>query len=350
MISKCFALASRGSGPAHSAALVRPRRSMLPPLACAYSSHATPKESAQGARKKVTLQGIRKLYESGKPITMMTAHDYPSGLICDRAGLDTVLVGDSLAMVALGHDSTNRIALDEMIHHAQAVARGCKAPFIIGDLPFGTYERNPEQALDSAIRFVREGNVEAVKLEGGKEMTPTINKLVSVGIPVLGHIGLTPQRSVSLSGFKVQGKTADSAKRLLEDALTVQEAGCFAMVLEAVPAYVAQEITKRLSIPTIGIGAGPFCSGQVLVFQDIMGVFDAFQPKFCKQYASLGPAMTKALEAYREDVRSRTFPDLQQHCYDMDETERQKFEDWLSLESPPPPPPPASQTPPPRRK
>jgi 3-methyl-2-oxobutanoate hydroxymethyltransferase len=230
-------------------------------------------------RKKVTLQTIQNLYKSNTPITVLTAHDYPSGVFIEKSGIDICLVGDSLAMVALGYDTTTKITLEEMMHHSRAVARGSKNAFLVGDLPFGTYETSPTQALESSIRFIREGNVEAVKLEGGVEMAPTIQKITSVGIPVLGHVGLTPQRATSLGGFKVQGNTVEKAQKLLEDALALQEAGCFAIVLEAVPEIVATYITQKLKIPTIGIGAGNGCSGQVLVQLDALGVYDKFLPK-----------------------------------------------------------------------
>ncbi|KAJ3101808.1 hypothetical protein HDU97_001034 [Phlyctochytrium planicorne] len=243
------------------------------------------------------------------------------------------LVGDSLAMVALGYDSTNRITLDEMIHHSKAVARGCKNPFIVGDLPFGTYETSPDQAVQSAIKFIREGMVEAVKLEGGVEMAPTIERITKVGIPVLGHIGLTPQRASALGGFKVQGKTVEKAKKLLEDAKALQEAGCFAVVLEAVPSPVATYITQKIGIPTIGIGAGNGCSGQVLVQLDMLGMFDKFLPKqaFCKLFANLDPAIVAALKTYSDEVKARTFP-AAEHTYGMDAGEAEKFKEWCAIE------------------
>ncbi|KAJ1549756.1 hypothetical protein HK096_010620 [Nowakowskiella sp. JEL0078] len=288
------------------------------------------------ARKKVTLQTLRNMYKSNEPITMITAHDYPSGLFVERAGIDMCLVGDSLAMVALGYENTNKITLDMMIHHCNAVARGCKAPFLVGDLPFGTYERGPDQALVSSIRYIQEGQVEAVKLEGGVEMVETIRKITSVGIPVLGHIGLTPQRQSSLSGYRVQGKSldkVDTAKDLLIDAEAVQEAGCFAIVLEAIPSIVAKVLTETLNIPTIGIGAGVGCSGQVLVQNDAIGVFDKFLPKFCKQYAKVNNVTVAALEEYKNDVKSKNFPNNDTHGYQMSEGEEKKFREWLIQKS-----------------
>ncbi|KAJ3170427.1 hypothetical protein HK101_011374 [Irineochytrium annulatum] len=259
----------------------------------------------------------------------MTAHDYPSGMFCERSGMDVCLVGDSLAMVALGYDCTNRITLDEMIHHSRAVARGLRSPFLVGDLPFGTYERDSSLAIDSSIRFMREGQVESVKLEGGVEMAPTIERLTRVGIPVLGHIGLTPQRAASLGGFRVQGKSVERAKRLVEDAMALREAGCWGIVLEAVPEPVATFVTKRVGLPTIGIGAGKGCSGQVLVQMDALGMFDKFVPKFCKVYADLSPVIIKALEQYGKEVREGSFP-AEEHTYGMEAGELEKFKDWCA--------------------
>ncbi|KAI9312396.1 3-methyl-2-oxobutanoate hydroxymethyltransferase [Dichotomocladium elegans] len=230
-------------------------------------------------RSKVTIKTLNRMYKNGEPITMMTAQDYPSALMVDRAGIDMCLVGDSLAMVTLGYDSTNPLTVDEMLFHCRAVARGSKAPFIVADLPYGSYEADPTDAVRVSLRFLKEGNVEAVKIEGGSEMAETINRITRVGIPVVGHIGLTPQRQSALGGFRVQGKTAKQAQRLLEDALAVQDAGAFMMVLEAIPEEIAAYITHRLKVPTIGIGAGVRCSGQVLVQNDALGLFDRFVPK-----------------------------------------------------------------------
>ncbi|KAJ3084343.1 hypothetical protein HK102_000692, partial [Quaeritorhiza haematococci] len=262
----------------------------------------------------------------------MTAHDYSSGLFVDRADIDVCLIGDSLAMVALGHDGTNEVTLDEMIHHARAVSRGCRSALRIGDLPFGTYESTPTQALDSAIRYVREGNVDAVKLEGGKFVCEQVAKIVqSGGIPVMGHIGLTPQRQAMLGGYKVQGKTVDKARSLLEEALELQDAGVFSIVLEAIPEPVATFITKQLSIPTIGIGAGPNTSGQVLVQMDALGAFDKFLPRFCKLYASLGTSAIEALSQYREEVKARKFPEIGTHTYGMESPEEEEaLKEWMA--------------------
>lgn len=296
------------------------------------------------SRKKVTLGTLRSLHRKGDPITVITAHDFPSAHAADHAGMDVVLVGDSLAMVALGMEDTSEVLLEEMLLHCRSVARATHSAFTVrerlppprlgtwltrfqvGDLPMGTYEIAPEQALGTAIRFVKEGRMQGVKLEGGKEMAPTIRKITMAGIPVLGHVGLTPQRQNALGGFRVQGKTSDGALRVLEDALAVQEAGCFGVVVEAVPAEVAALVTEKLSIPTIGIGAGPGCSGQVLVQMDMTGNFPPgrFLPKFVKKYGNVWGETTRALEAYRDEVKSRQYP-AREHTYPISEEELEAF-------------------------
>ncbi|KAG0309278.1 hypothetical protein BGZ98_003880 [Dissophora globulifera] len=275
------------------------------------------------ARQKVTLATLRKLYKRREPITVMTAHDFPTGTLVDKAGIDMTLVGDSLAMVALGYTSTSEITLDEMLHHCRAVARGTRSSFLVADMPFGTYETSPEQAIANAVRMIKEGKAEAVKLEGGKEMAPTIARLTQVGIPVLGHIGLTPQRQASLGGYKVQGKTVAKAKAMIEDALALQDAGCYAIVLEAVPEPVARHITNVISVPTIGIGAGAGCSGQVLVQQDMLGMYGRV-PRFCKTYRNLADEVVGALKEYSADVKSGAFP-AEEHCYPMPQEELKRF-------------------------
>ncbi|MCJ1291268.1 hypothetical protein MMC34_002811 [Xylographa carneopallida] len=277
-------------------------------------------------RKKVTINSLRSLYQKQEPITMLTAHDFPSAHVADAAGMDMILVGDSLAMVALGMEDTSEVVLEEMILHCRSVARATKAAFTIGDLPMGSYEIAPEQALESAIRVIKEGRVQGVKLEGGRDFTATIHRITKAGIPVLGHVGLTPQRQNALGGFRVQGKTTASALKVLEDALAVQEAGCFAVVLEAVPAEVASLVTQKLSIPTIGIGAGNGCSGQVLVQVDMTGNFPPgrFLPKFVKQYGDVWTESMRAIEAYKSNVKSRAYP-APQHTYTMPETEYEEF-------------------------
>lgn len=258
---------------------------------------------------------------------MITAHDFPSGYVGDAAGMEMILVGDSLAMVALGMEDTSEVLIEEMLLHCRSVTRAAKTAFTVGDLPMGSYEMSPEQALGSAIRFIKEGRVQSIKLEGGAEMAPTIKKITTAGIPVLGHVGLTPQRQNALGGFRVQGKTATGAVKVLEDALAVQEAGCYAVVLEAVPAEVATLITKKLSIPTIGIGAGNGCSGQVLVQIDMTGNFPPgrFLPKFVKKYGDVWSESLKAIETYRDETKSRAYP-APEHTYPIPQVELEEFE------------------------
>lgn len=277
-------------------------------------------------RKKTTIQTIRSLHRRGEPITVMTAHDFPSAHVADHAGMEIVLVGDSLAMVALGMEDTSEVLVEEMLLHCRSVARATKSAFTVGDMPMGSYEISEEQALATAIRFVKEGRVQAVKLEGGKEMASTIQRITTAGIPVLGHVGLTPQRQNALGGFRVQGKTSSGAMAVLEDALAVQEAGCFAVVLEAVPAEVAALVTEKLSIPTIGIGAGAGCSGQVLVQVDMLGNFPPgrFLPKFVKKYGDVWGESMRAIEAYRNEVKSRQYP-APEHTYPISKEELDKF-------------------------
>ena len=255
---------------------------------------------------------------------MLTAYDYPSAVLVDRAEIDVILVGDSLGMVMLGYDSTVPVTMADMLHHCRAVARGSHYAFLVGDMPFMSYQAEVAEAVRNAGRFLQEGNMDAVKLEGGREMAPTIEAIVKVGIPVMGHIGLTPQSLSQLGGYRIQGKTAGAARRLLDDALALEQAGCFAIVLEAVPAPVATTISRRLSIPTIGIGAGPGCDGQVLVYHDILGLFDRLQPRFVKEYANVGEIITNAFSAFRDDVVAHRFP-AEEHTYPMDEKEEKDF-------------------------
>ena len=276
------------------------------------------------ARKKVTVRTLRAKKRRGEPITMMTAYDYPSAVAVDRAEIDVILVGDSLGMVVLGYETTLPVTMEDMLHHAKAVARGAKYPLLVGDMPFMSYQVSVEEAVRNAGRFLQEAGMDAVKLEGGRERAETIHAIVSAGIPVMGHIGLTPQSVHQLGGFRAQGKTAQAAKRLVEDALILQDAGCFSLVLESVPAQLAQLITEKLDIPTIGIGAGPHCDGQVLVFHDLLGLFDRFTPRFVKQYAQLHAVIHEALVAYREDVVQRRFPGPE-HSVEM------KAEEWERL-------------------
>ncbi|CAK4031251.1 3-methyl-2-oxobutanoate hydroxymethyltransferase [Lecanosticta acicola] len=302
-----------------------------------HSSHSPIGTST--TRKKITLQTLETLYRKNEPITMLTAHDFPSAHVAEHSGMEMVLVGDSLAMVALGMEDTSEVLLEEMILHCRSVARGAKAPFLVGDLPMGSYEVSPERAVQSAIRLVKEGRVHAVKLEGGRDMAPQIAKIVNAGIPVLGHIGLTPQRQNALGGFRVQGKSVTGALKLLQDARAVQSAGAFGVVLEAVPSEVATLITRKLSIPTIGIGAGNGCSGQVLVQVDMAGFFPPGRkiPKFVKKYGDLWGEAKGAIEAYREEVKSRTYPAVE-HTYPMPREQFEEFERAVEESLPTPSP------------
>ncbi|THX87881.1 hypothetical protein D6D05_01973 [Aureobasidium pullulans] len=305
---------------AQQARLLQPMQSLR------QSSHSPLGSSSLPTRKKVTLPTIMSLYRKNEPITVITAHDFPSAHVADQAGMDIVLVGDSLAMVALGMDDTSEVLMEEMLLHCRSVARGAKSAFIVGDLPMGTYEISPDQALASAITMIKTGRVHAIKLEGGADMAPTIKKITSAGIPVLAHVGLTPQRQNSLGGFRVQGKTTASALKLLDDAIAVQEAGAFAMVVEAVPAEIATLMTKKLRVPTIGIGAGNGCSGQVLVQVDMLGNFPPgrFLPKFVKKYGDVWGEASRAIALYKEEVKSRVYPAIE-HTYPMPKEELAEF-------------------------
>lgn len=267
-------------------------------------------------RKKVTITDIQAKKEKKRPITMLTAYDYPTGVLVDRAGTDIILVGDSLAMVVLGYDNTVSVTMDEMLHHCRAVARGAKAPLLIGDMPFMSYQVSIPQAIENAGRFLKEGNMDVVKLEGGKERAEVVRAIVYAGIPVQGHIGLTPQTISKLGGFRVQGKSVQAGLRLLDDALALEEAGCFSIVVEGIPDRLATLITERLRIPTVGIGAGKGCDGQVLVLHDMLGMFDRFTPKFVKKYADFFGNGSEALKKYMDEVVEGTFPGPE-HVYTM---------------------------------
>ena len=272
------------------------------------------------ARKKVTTLTYRQKKERGEPITMLTAYDYPTALAVDNAGVDSILVGDSLAMVVLGYENTLSVTMEDMLHHSRAVARGAKTALLIGDMPFMSYQVSVEEATRNAGRFLQQGGMDAVKLEGGRERADAIRSITSAGIPVMGHLGLTPQSINQLGGFRAQGKTAVAAKRLFEDALILEEAGCFSIVLESVPARLAQLISRKISIPTIGIGAGVGCDGQVLVTHDLLGLFDRFTPKFVKKYANFHQEMQKAFIDYIDDVETKRFP-APEHTVEMDDKE-----------------------------
>lgn len=275
-------------------------------------------------RKKVMITDLQEKKKQAKRITMLTAYDYPVARLIDEAGIDSILVGDSLGMVVLGYDSTVPVTMDEMIHHAKAVRRGTKYAFLIGDMPFMSYQVSKEEAIRSAGRFMKEAGCDAVKLEGGAEVLDATIAIVNAGIPVLGHLGLTPQTISKLGGFKVQGKSAEAANRLLQDALALERAGCFAIVLECVPDKVAKLITEKLKIPTIGIGAGSYCDGQVLVTNDMVGLFDRFVPKFVKQYVKLSVLISEGLKKYKEEVEKGIFPSTE-HSFTIKEEELKKL-------------------------
>jgi 3-methyl-2-oxobutanoate hydroxymethyltransferase len=264
---------------------------------------------------KITIQHLHQMKKRGEPITMLTAYDYPTAMLVDQSGIEMILVGDSLGMVVHGFETTLPVTMDMMIMHCQAVRRATKHAFLVCDMPFMSYQVSLEDAKRNAGRLLVEGGADAVKLEGGRHMVETIRALVEIGITVQSHIGLTPQ-SVKQLGFRVQGKTVDSARKLLEDAQRLEEAGAFSIVLEAVPAKLAARISQSISIPTIGIGAGAGCDGQVLVMHDLIGLYDGHTPTFVKQYANLAPMLKAAFEAYRDDVRARQFP-AAEHEYSM---------------------------------
>jgi 3-methyl-2-oxobutanoate hydroxymethyltransferase len=251
----------------------------------------------------------------------LTAYDYPTGLMVDRAGIDICLVGDSLGMVALGYDSTVPVTMQDMIHHSRATRRGCQYAFLVTDLPFGSYQASTEEAIRNGFRLMQEGGAESVKLEGGRELAETVRAMVQAGIPVLGHVGLRPQQLSALGGFRVQGKKAEQAIAILEDALALRDAGCWGLVIECVPDEVAAAVTERVGIPTIGIGAGAQCSGQVLVYPDVLGTFDKFSPRFCKRYADLAAVIESAFAEYHRETRQGLFP-APEHCFPMPEEER----------------------------
>jgi len=275
-------------------------------------------------RKKTTIPDIKARKKSDTPITMLTAYDYPWALLVDRAGIDMILVGDSLGMVVLGYEDTISVTLDEMIHHIKAVTRAVRHALVVGDMPFGSYNVSVEKAVENATRIMKEARADCVKLEGGLCVVPVVEAIVRAGIPVQGHIGLTPQTASALGGFKVQGKSAEAAKALVEDARALEKAGCFSLVLEAIPAPIAKMVTEAVSIPTIGIGAGIHCDGQVLVTHDLVGLFDRFVPKFVKQYAKISDIAADAFAQFKEDVEAGRFPE-EGHSFTMKADELEKM-------------------------
>jgi 3-methyl-2-oxobutanoate hydroxymethyltransferase len=280
------------------------------------------------SRKKVTTLTFRRKKQQGERISMLTAYDYPTALAIDQAGLDSILVGDSLGMVVLGYANTLPVTMEDMLHHSRAVARGAQYALLIGDMPFMSYQADIKDAVRNAGRFLQEGGMDAVKLEGGRERAETIQAIISAGIPVMGHIGLTPQSVNQLGGFRPQGRDAQAAQRLIEDAQILQEAGCFSIVIESAPARLARLISSQLEIPTIGIGAGDGCDGQVLVTHDLLGLFDRFTPKFVKKYANLHAEMGRAFKEYKQDVENGTFP-AEEHSIEMPDTEWQELLDII---------------------
>lgn len=274
--------------------------------------------------KKMTIAKLQQKKENGEKITMMTAYDYSAANLVDQAGIDTILVGDSLGNVMLGYDSTVPVTMDEMLHHSKAVSRAVNNGFIIGDMPFMSYQVSIEKAVENAGRFLKEAGCDCVKLEGGTDMAPTVNAIVKAGIPVCGHLGLTPQTATMLSGYKVQGKDAESAKKMIQSAKDLEKAGAFMIVFECIPDTLAARVTKELSIPTIGIGAGKDCDGQVLVYHDILGLFERFTPKFVKQYLNLAPMIKEAMAQYKKDVENGTFPGPD-HIFTMSKEEADKI-------------------------
>ncbi len=276
------------------------------------------------SRKKVTIAELQQKKQKKEKITMLTAYDYPTARILDQAEIDTVLVGDSGGMVALGYESTVPVTMEEMLFMSKAVARGIQSAFIIADMPFMSYQGSDERAVDNAGRFIKEAGCDAVKLEGGSDFASTVRAIVRAGIPVCAHIGLTPQTATILSGFKVQGKDAEGARKLIQSAKDLEEAGAFMIVFECIPDTLAARITAELKIPTIGIGAGKDCDGQVLVYHDTVGLFERFIPKFAKQYLNLTPMIRDAVIQYKTDVETGAFPGPE-HMFTMSQEELDKL-------------------------
>lgn len=286
------------------------------------SARPTPPVPSTG--EKVTVRTFQEKRRQGRPLTMVTAYDHPGARAADEAGVDGILVGDSLAMVVLGHPDTLAVTLDEMLHHARAVRRGTARALLVGDMPFLTYQADLPEAVRNAGRYLKEAGVEAVKIEGGRAFAETVRAIVRAGIPVQGHVGLTPQSLNLMGGYRVQGRSAEAARALLDDVLALEDAGCFSLVLEGIPDRLAADLTRRLTIPTIGIGAGAGTSGQILVAHDLLGLGDRPAPRFVKRYADLGAAAREALAAYRAEVEAGTFPGGE-HAYSMPEAEWEAY-------------------------
>ena len=289
------------------------------------SDNPKPQRYASWTAGKLPLPELREMKRRGEKIVMVTAYDAPGARFAEDAGIDVILVGDTAAMVVLGHEGTTvPVTMDEMLFLTRTVARAARRPLVIGDMPFGSYQVSDEDAVRNAIRFHKEARSDAVKLEGAGPSLSRVRAIVGAGIPVMGHVGLTPQSATMLGGFKTQGKTAEQARKLIDDALALEEAGCFSVVLEAVPAPVAAEVTSLLKVPTIGIGAGRECDGQVLVYHDLLGLTEGHLPRFVKRYANLSREIRDALEAYSHDVRTGVFPE-DEHTYEMPAGELERF-------------------------
>jgi len=271
-------------------------------------------------RKKVTTLALRSKKAAGEPISMLTAYDYPTALALDQAGIDAILVGDSLGMVVLGYENTLPVTMEDMLHHCKAVARGARHALLVGDMPFMSFQVSIPEAVRNAGRFLQEGGMDAVKIEGGRERLEAVQAITGAGIPVMGHLGLVPQSVNQLGGFRPQARQASEARLLIEDAMLLEQAGCFSIVLESIPARLAERVSAQLKIPTIGIGAGPGCDGQVLVTYDLLGLFERFTPRFVRRYADLHAEIAQAFEAYKRDVEAGLFP-AEEHTIEMPDSE-----------------------------
>lgn len=279
-------------------------------------------------RKKITIPDLYELRDKGEPITWLTAYDYPMAYLQDQAGIEMILVGDSVGMTVYGYQGTLQMTMDIMIEHTKAVNRAIKYAFLVGDMPYMSYQITPEKAVENAGRFMSEAGCDAVKLEGGERVCPTVRAIVNAGIPVIGHIGLTPQSSALLGGFRIQGKDAETAKSLIDDAIALEKAGVFAILLECVPNKVAKLIKERVSVLVFSIGAGDAADGQLLIVHDILGLFQFFKPKFVKRYANLSETILQAFKNYREDVKTRNFPQPE-HFYSIKDEEYEKLLEML---------------------
>lgn len=286
------------------------------------------REGSIVAPTRVTTVTLREMKERGEKISVLTAYDYPIARLLDAVGIDVILVGDSLAMVGLGYETTLPVTMDEMLHHVRAVSRAVQRALVVADMPFGSFQVSVEEGVKNAGRFLKEAAAHAVKLEGGREVTDLTRRLTGIGIPVMGHLGLTPQMVHQFGGFKVQARSAAAAERLLEEALLLEEAGIFSLVLEGIPWQVAEVITAEVRIPTIGIGAGLSCDGQVLVTNDLLGLFDDFTPKFVKRYTDLKQIITAAFSRYHEDVKAAQFPGPE-HAFRLDDAEDRRWQQYL---------------------